>query len=193
MSSFCKCISHFFSKNISTYAIFTDQRFNDTLTNDIVSFEQLGPERYLLSHHVTCRNIQWVQILTTLWANCYFSYFLENRFGISCKLSSMETIYIKCQNLFSGKITKNISVCDGLLKILPRGLSVNPSPAEPRYALPLQTVQIQISWLLKKPTDLDLHCLPFSKWIYINNLNQVIWLAENLKRLWHLNLFIRTI
>ena len=28
----------FFSKNISVYAI-----FNDTLTNDIVSFEQLGP------------------------------------------------------------------------------------------------------------------------------------------------------
>ena len=33
----------FFSKNISVYAIFNDQRFNDTLTNDIVSFEQLGP------------------------------------------------------------------------------------------------------------------------------------------------------
>ena len=28
-------------------------------------------------------------------------------------------------------------------------LQVNPSPAEPRYALPLQTVQIQISWLLQ--------------------------------------------
>ena len=39
----CKSYSHFFSKNISTYAIFNDQRFNDTL-NDIVSFEQLGPE-----------------------------------------------------------------------------------------------------------------------------------------------------
>ena len=26
--------------------IFTDQRFNDTLTNDIVSFEKLGPEYY---------------------------------------------------------------------------------------------------------------------------------------------------
>ena len=24
----------------------------------------------------------------------------------------------------------------------------------------LQTVSIQISWLLQKPTDLDLHCLP---------------------------------
>ena len=39
---------------------------------------------------------------------------------------------------------------------------VNPCPAEPAYALPLQTVKIKISWLLKKPTDLDLHCLPFS-------------------------------
>ena len=33
----------FFSKNISVYAIFNDQSFNDTLTNDVVSFEQLGP------------------------------------------------------------------------------------------------------------------------------------------------------
>ena len=37
---------------------------------------------------------------------------------------------------------------------------VNTTPAEPRYVLPLQTVLIQISWLLKKPTDLDLHSLP---------------------------------
>ena len=45
VSSFCKCksYSHFFSKNISIYAIFEDQRFNNVLTNDIVSFEQLGP------------------------------------------------------------------------------------------------------------------------------------------------------
>ena len=34
--------ANFFSKNISVYAIFNDQSFNDTLTNDIVSFEQLG-------------------------------------------------------------------------------------------------------------------------------------------------------
>ena len=33
----------FFSKNISILAIFNDQNFNDTLTNDIVSFEQLDP------------------------------------------------------------------------------------------------------------------------------------------------------
>ena len=41
VSSFCK--SHFcFSKNISPYKY--DQSFNDTITNDIVSFEHLGPE-----------------------------------------------------------------------------------------------------------------------------------------------------
>ena len=37
----------FFSKNISVYAIFNDLSFNDTLTNDIVSFEQLGLAHYL--------------------------------------------------------------------------------------------------------------------------------------------------
>ena len=51
---------------------------------------------------------------------------------------------------------------------------INPCPAEPRYTLPLQTVLIQISWLLKKPTDLDLHCLPLSMQIYSNNPDQVI-------------------
>ena len=45
VSSFCKCknYSHFFSKNISIYAIFIEQSFNGTLTNDVVSFEQVGP------------------------------------------------------------------------------------------------------------------------------------------------------
>ena len=33
----------FFSKSISTYAIFNES-YNDTLTNDIISFEQLGPD-----------------------------------------------------------------------------------------------------------------------------------------------------
>ena len=33
----------FSAKNISIYAIFNGQSFNDTLTNDTVSFEQLGP------------------------------------------------------------------------------------------------------------------------------------------------------
>ena len=39
----------FFSKNISLNAIFNDQSFNVTLTNDIVSFEQLGPDIFYFS------------------------------------------------------------------------------------------------------------------------------------------------
>ena len=42
----------FISKNISLYAIFNDQSFNVTLTNDIVSFEQLGLEFYIVSFFV---------------------------------------------------------------------------------------------------------------------------------------------
>ena len=69
---------------------------------------------------------------------------------------------------------------------------LSPCPAEPGYTLPLQTMQIQISWLLKKPTDLDLHCLLLSMRIQSNNPDQAIWLAENQKQTWYLNLFSRT-
>ena len=41
-----KLLTFFFSKNISIDAIFSDQSFYDTLTNDIVSFEQLGPDMF---------------------------------------------------------------------------------------------------------------------------------------------------
>ena len=42
----CKSYSHFIGKNISIYAIYNDQSFNDMLTNHIVSFEQLDPVVY---------------------------------------------------------------------------------------------------------------------------------------------------
>ena len=38
-----KLLTFFFSKNNSVYDVINDQFFNDTLTKDIVSFEQLGP------------------------------------------------------------------------------------------------------------------------------------------------------
>ena len=38
-----KLLTFCFQQNISVYAIFNDQSFNDTLANDIVSFEQMGP------------------------------------------------------------------------------------------------------------------------------------------------------
>ena len=41
-----KLLTFCFSKNISIYVIFNNQSFNNTLTNDIVSFEQLGPDLF---------------------------------------------------------------------------------------------------------------------------------------------------
>ena len=38
-----KLLTFFSAKILSVYAIFNDQSFKDTLTNNIVSFEQLGP------------------------------------------------------------------------------------------------------------------------------------------------------
>ena len=44
----------FFIKNISIYAILNDQSFNETLTKDIVSFEQLGPDIFLFFQKTNC-------------------------------------------------------------------------------------------------------------------------------------------
>ena len=54
-----KLLTFFFSKNISVYSIFNDQSFNDTLTNDMVSFEQHSPDQHCccISNNTTS-NIQ---------------------------------------------------------------------------------------------------------------------------------------
>ena len=40
----CKSYSHFFSKKFQHICVSLDVNFNESLTNDIISFEQLGPE-----------------------------------------------------------------------------------------------------------------------------------------------------
>ena len=58
----------FSSKNVSVYAIFNDQSFNDTLTtcNDIIRFEQLGPgnwpSSYGLASEIIKRHFQRRQL-----------------------------------------------------------------------------------------------------------------------------------
>ena len=53
VSSFCKM--HFvFIINIRVYAVLNDQTFNDKLTDDIVSFEQLGPGVLVVNKACIC-------------------------------------------------------------------------------------------------------------------------------------------
>ena len=46
----CKSYSHFFSKKFQHIFVSLDANFNESLTNDVVSFEQLGPDKYLSQH-----------------------------------------------------------------------------------------------------------------------------------------------
>ena len=55
--AFAKPTHTFSVKNISVYATFNDQSFNDTLTNDIVSFEQLGQVRHQLNFTRKCSRL----------------------------------------------------------------------------------------------------------------------------------------
>ena len=45
----CKSYSHFISKKIQHICVSLDVNFNESLTNDIVSFEQLGPDYIALT------------------------------------------------------------------------------------------------------------------------------------------------
>ena len=71
VSSFCKSFSHFFSKNISVYAVFDDQNFNDTLSNNTVSFEQLGPGFHLQWDLDPGPQYQKWETLTTRFPRCF--------------------------------------------------------------------------------------------------------------------------
>ena len=53
MSSFCtaKAIHIFSAKKFQHICVSLDVDFNESLTNDIVSFEQLGPDLYNINAH----------------------------------------------------------------------------------------------------------------------------------------------
>ena len=46
----CKSYSHFFSKKFQNICVSFDVNFNESLTNGIVSFEQLGPDFHIRPH-----------------------------------------------------------------------------------------------------------------------------------------------
>ena len=84
----------------------------------------------LMSHANDCSRLTFTSLKANsaddeLMIQCIFSYFSQKSgFEISCSLSLMETVCMKCQILFSGKNKENISKCY-LLKILPRRPSIN--------------------------------------------------------------------
>ena len=57
----------FFSKNISVNAINNDHSFNGTLTNDVVSFEQLSPGLYSIAFVLLYLNIEFYMCFNVMF------------------------------------------------------------------------------------------------------------------------------
>ena len=57
----CKSYSHFFSKKFKHICVSLDVNFNESLTNDVVSFEQLGPDHH---HHEQMSTIFFIFLQT---------------------------------------------------------------------------------------------------------------------------------
>ena len=69
-----KLLTFFFSAKILVYyAIFNDQSFNDMLTSGIISFEQLGPDKYF-SHFSMKTNVTGTIYYLSIWTLNYLPY-----------------------------------------------------------------------------------------------------------------------
>ena len=63
----CKSYAHFFSEKIQHICVSLDVNFNESLTNDIVSFEQLGPSSLQeVTVELHSNSVTWSAILSQL-------------------------------------------------------------------------------------------------------------------------------
>ena len=129
----CRCLSQGVAQMwiANIHAIFTfwllrPYILSKTVHELIMPWSYCNSDNHSHDHFVRCImpkdafNLDHSLGLITNW--WYFSYFSQKTgFDISCKLSPLETICMKCQILFSGK---NISKCP-LLNFSPRVLSIN--------------------------------------------------------------------
>ena len=83
----CKSYSHFFSKKIQHICVSVYVNFNESLTNDIVSFEQLDPVHFKNCNtaHIccsipnTCHQILQLANFENLFLLCFFFFFGRQR------------------------------------------------------------------------------------------------------------------
>ena len=165
----------------------------------VISF--LRFRRFVVTKHciihfpITILSVCDTRLLLVTWPRCH-------RLTLSCgdvfsiyRVPSYENlilIRVICKkNIIIKKSQRSFRIMQKIMQYC-KILQLNLVMLNTAIPLPLQTAKIEISWLLKKPTDLDLHCLPLRLWIYNNNPDQAIWLAENWKWVLHLNLFSMT-
>ena len=119
----CKSYSHFFSKKFQHICVSPDVNFNELLTNDIVSFEQLGPD----NKHGTILSpvglsVPWkllIYISSKLTVRAW-----NFRYCVFSSLSLSQTLMIQT----TAKVKLNLKAILFLLLYVPNFSNQNPSP-----------------------------------------------------------------
>ena len=104
----CKSYSHFFSKKFQHICVSLIVNFNESLTNDVVSFEQLGPDTFL---GTPTYNFQPIRLLDP--DCCYkFTYLMV----IGADPDQLIWIYTVCKcRLYPGSAGQGLSLSYGLV------------------------------------------------------------------------------
>ena len=179
-----KLLTFFQQKYQNTY-IESAKTVNEMTLNEFVKLTTLwttGP-RWFAFCGVLFGSVLFALVCASILLSCNIHL---DSFSLFISIASASSAHLRTEELWDivyilmNSKGPDIRMKGGISGILAyKSVLFNPCPAEPGYTLPLQTVWIQIGWLLKKPAYLDLHCLPLIIWIYSNNPNQVIWFAEN--------------
>ena len=98
----CKNYSHFFSKKFQHICVSLDVNFNESLTNDVVSFEQLGPD-----NNLCCASLWFIESTdyeSELCSNCTDGHTDQstNFPKPSIRLTCLDSMYKDARN--TGKI-----------------------------------------------------------------------------------------
>ena len=125
----CKSYSHFFSKKFQHICVSLDVNFNESLTNDVVSFEQLGPD--VISCHFPNylygrpeQTVQYQIRHCRIWSECTLCH-SSSRFYIdtliwhvlmfqmipnSCATHALLSVLLNCEKVNLGETLAKLKV-----------------------------------------------------------------------------------
>ena len=125
----CKSYSHFFSKKFQHICVSLDVNFNESLTNDVISFEQLGPD--VISCHFPNYLYGWPEQTVQyqirhcrIWSECTLCH-SSSRFYIdtliwyvlmfqmipnSCATHALLSVLLNCEKVNLGETLAKLKV-----------------------------------------------------------------------------------
>ena len=105
----CKSYSHFFSKKFQHICVSLDVNFNESLTNDIVSFEQLGPVFFDAANSAFCDSAKLISESDIIFALMRYQYDIIFALLLFCSESSRKIkLFEQMLHLRISKLMSNL-------------------------------------------------------------------------------------